>query len=164
MIKYILTCLSVFYVVDEAHNDNNCGVVEECGPKGKAIAVVPSDTDSGDSSSSYDSEDEEGTLSVQGVAEDDGQKTIWVNQYEKVWGPHVEAAERTCAFDDDTGDAEEFVDVDTMFVGMEFMDRKDFKNHLRAYTVKNKFQYKLKPNDKERIKVNCKYNKSQSRE
>ncbi|KAI3878042.1 hypothetical protein MKW92_017935, partial [Papaver armeniacum] len=146
----------------EVQNDNNGGVVEECDPKVKAVVVVPSHTDSGDSSSSYDSEDEEGTLSVQGVAEDAGENTVWVNQYEQVWGPHVQVAERSSAFDDETGDAEEFVDVDTMFVGMEFMDKKDFKKHLRAYAVKKKFQYKLKPNNKERIKVNCKYNKSQS--
>ncbi|XP_026434975.1 uncharacterized protein LOC113332669 [Papaver somniferum] len=139
---------------NEAQNDKNCGVVEECNPKGKEVVVVPSDTDSGDSASSSDSEDEEGTLSVQGVAADDGQKCVW--------GSHVEAAERTSAFDDDTGDADEFLDVDTMFVGMEFMDRKDFKKHLRACAVKKKFQYKLRPNDKESIKVNCKYNKSQS--
>ncbi|KAI3882510.1 hypothetical protein MKW92_046244, partial [Papaver armeniacum] len=146
----------------EAQNDNNCGVVEECNPKGKEVVVVPSDTDSGDSASISDSEDEEGTLSVQGVAEDDGEKTVWVTHYEQVWGSHVKAAERTSAFYDDTRDAKEFVDVDTMFVGMEFMDRKYFKKHLRAYAVKKKFQDKLRPNDKERIKVNCKYNKSRS--
>ncbi|RZC84455.1 hypothetical protein C5167_047242 [Papaver somniferum] len=52
-------------VNDEAQNDNNCSVVEECHPKGKEVVVVPSDTDSRDSASRYDSEDEEGTLSIQ---------------------------------------------------------------------------------------------------
>ncbi|XP_026442472.1 uncharacterized protein LOC113342022 [Papaver somniferum] len=131
-------------------------------PKGKApIVDIPSDADSGDTSSGSHSEDDEGTLSVQVLTEDDGNETEWVNQYEKVWGAHVEAAERLTEFDDDTGNTEKFVDVDTMFVGMEFMDKQDFKRHLRAYTVKEKFQYRLKPNDKDRIKVNCKYNKSQ---
>lgn len=58
------------------------------------------------------------------------------------------------------GDAKEFVDVDTVFVGMEFMDSKDFKNQ-GIYVIKKGFQYKLKPNAKERVKVICKYNKSQ---
>ncbi|XP_026396331.1 uncharacterized protein LOC113290963 [Papaver somniferum] len=35
------------------------------------------------------------------------------------------------------------------------MDSQDFKRHLREYAMKEKFQYRLKPNDKERIKVNC---------
>ncbi|XP_026390336.1 uncharacterized protein LOC113285786 [Papaver somniferum] len=81
---------------DEASNDNNCGVTEEYDPKGKApIVDVPSDADISDTSSGSDSEDDEGILSVQVLAEDDGNETVWVNQYEKVWGEHVEAAEKT---------------------------------------------------------------------
>ncbi|KAI3947342.1 hypothetical protein MKW92_015431, partial [Papaver armeniacum] len=128
-------------------------VIENDDPKGKTIVVhEPSDAESGESSNSSDSEVEEGALSVQDVAEDDGERTVWIHQYEQVWGPHVEDAERTCDFDDDTGNAEQFIDVDTMFVGMEFMDRKDLKNHLRGYAVKKKIQYRLRPNDAERIK------------
>ncbi|KAI3969644.1 hypothetical protein MKX01_020205, partial [Papaver californicum] len=63
---------------------------------------------------------------------------------------------------DENGDAEVFADVDTMFVGMEFMDMAEFKKHLRGYAIKKGFQYKLNPNDKERIRVNCKFNKSLS--
>ncbi|XP_026424393.1 uncharacterized protein LOC113320714 [Papaver somniferum] len=101
----------------EASNDNNCGVTEEYDPKGKApIVDVPSDADSDDTSSGSDSEDDERTLSVQVLAEDDGNETVWFNRYKKVWGAHVEAAQRLTEFDDDTGNTEQFVDVDTMFV------------------------------------------------
>ncbi|RZC44863.1 hypothetical protein C5167_037812 [Papaver somniferum] len=145
----------------ETSNEKNCDGIENDDPKGKTTVVdEPSDADSGDSSSSSDSEVEEGALSVQNVAEDDEARTVWIHQYEQVWEPHVEDVERTCDFDDDTGNGEQFIDVDIIFVGMEFMDRKDFKNHLRGYAVNKKFQYKLRPNDAERIKVNCKYNKS----
>ncbi|KAI3838351.1 hypothetical protein MKX03_005479, partial [Papaver bracteatum] len=86
----------------DANNEKNSGVIEDDDPKGKTVVIVPSDADSGDTSSSSDSEVEKGTLSIQEVAEDEAHRTVWVQQYEHVWGTHVEAAERTCDFDHET--------------------------------------------------------------
>ncbi|KAI3956441.1 hypothetical protein MKX01_016854, partial [Papaver californicum] len=87
-------------------------------------------------------------------------KNSWYNQFEQVWGVDVGADNDGKLFPDDDG-LPVIYDVDTLFVGMQFMDKDDFKKHLRGYSIKKGFRYKLKPNDNERIKVICKFHKSQ---
>ncbi|KAI3883828.1 hypothetical protein MKX03_018774, partial [Papaver bracteatum] len=62
----------------DANNEKNSGVIEDDDPKGKTLVIVPYDADSGDTSSRSDSKVEEGTLSIQEVAEDEDQRTVWV--------------------------------------------------------------------------------------
>ncbi|XP_026422201.1 uncharacterized protein LOC113318267 [Papaver somniferum] len=143
---------------------------EKEDPKGKAI--VPYDTEgnmdynSDDHSSSSES-DGEGVTEVQGPNECGNEPTHqklhpWYNQFEQVHGEDVDADGNGELFPDADGNTLLMVDVDTIFLGMQFMDKDDFKKHLRGYyAIKKRFQYKLKPNDNERIKVICRFNKSQ---
>ncbi|KAI3930897.1 hypothetical protein MKW92_050373, partial [Papaver armeniacum] len=79
----------------------------------------------------------------------------WYNQFEQVYGEDVDADGNVELFPNADGNTLLRVDVDTMFVGMQFMKKAEFKKHLRGYAIKKIFQYKLKPNDNERIKVIC---------
>ncbi|KAI3936249.1 hypothetical protein MKW92_039467, partial [Papaver armeniacum] len=83
------------------------------------------------------------------------------NQFEQIHGPNIDADGNGDLFPDADGNTLLMVDVDTMFVGMQFMDKDDFKKHLRGYAIKKRFHYKLKPNDNDRIKFVCRFNKSQ---
>ncbi|KAI3995793.1 hypothetical protein MKX01_007272 [Papaver californicum] len=139
--------------------------VKRSGAKRKAIVIYngegldPASNQDGDSSSS-DSESE-GVTEVQGHEGGPAEKkNAWYNQFEQVWGGDIDADNDGELFFDDS--AIPFMyDVDILFVGMQFMGKADFKKHLRGYAIKKGFQYRLNPYDNGKIKVICKFNKSQ---
>ncbi|KAI3917492.1 hypothetical protein MKW92_003508, partial [Papaver armeniacum] len=123
------------------------------GKKGKSVVVapVPMDEDNSLGNSTYNSDSEDGKDKTEDLQS-------FYQQWDQEWGPHI--ADRDEEFFP-IDDGPVMYQPDLMEVGMQFEDKFQFKKHLRSYAVIKKFQYILKPCDNIRIRVKCRYHKSE---
>ncbi|XP_026450784.1 uncharacterized protein LOC113350895 [Papaver somniferum] len=140
-------------------------VPEEDKGKCVAVALVPSDDDNCLGNSQYHSDSEGEKLDSENEksdSEDEKKKAealqSFYQEWDQEWGPDI------ADMDEDffpVDDGPVVYNPDVMEVGMQFEDKIQFKKHLRTYPVIKKFQYILKPCDNRRIRVKCRYHKSE---